>query len=588
MYQSNHLYKLLFENCLEGMFMALPSGEILDANPAMFDLLGYTRAELLRGSRNTVVDVEDMNLPIDLEQRASNGSFKGELTYVRKDGTRIPCEVFSSMCKDEDGRVFTCIIARDISERKRIEAELSSAHDRFKRCFDNILDCFAILQAKRNDQGEIVDLIYQYVNDVVCLKDGLTKEQLLGNGMLELFHDKEHLDLFGKYCQVVETGNTLNFESLSCDYEGCIRGAYDIRAIKLDDGIATSWCNITEKKRLHAEILKQARTTKDILNSIRDGFFSMDNEWRITYVNQVAEQVVFGNKKEILGNVLWDIIPNGQSYKDQCFKAKRENVGVLFEVISTNTETVVEVTAYPSPEGLSVLFRDVTERNRLEKELAKLDRFNLIGEMAASIGHEVRNPMTTVRGYLQMFQRQERFANYQEQIQTMIDELDRANSIITEFLSLAKDKRIVLKPTYLNAVVRKLLPLLQVEAISEGKEIVTGFCNVPKITVDEDEIRQCILNLTRNALDVVGAGGQVTLSTDWDGDNTVCLSVHDNGTGIPTDVLKNLGKPFVTTKDNGTGLGIPVCYRIAERHGAKIDVKTSPQGTTFTIGFKIN
>jgi len=95
------------------------------------------------------------------------------------------------------------------------------------------------------------------------------------------------------------------------------------------------------------------------------------------------------------------------------------------------------------------------------------------------------------------------------------------------------------------------------------------------------------LNLTRNALDAVGTGGIVTICTEWDRQNTVCLSISDNGTGISPDVLKTIGKPFVTTKENGTGLGLPVCYRVADRHGAKINVETSPQGTTFTFEFKV-
>jgi len=163
--------------------------------------------------------------------------------------------------------------------------------------------------------------------------------------------------------------------------------------------------------------------------------------------------------------------------------------------------------------------------------------------------------------------------------------LDRANSIISEFLSLAKDKKITLKPTYLNATLRQILPLLQATAIHEDKEITTEFTDVPKILVDENEIRQCVLNLIRNALDAVPPGGVVTLLTDWDGRDTVSLSVKDTGTGIPPSVLKTLGKPFVTTKATGTGLGLPICYRIAERHNASIEVDTGSTGTTISINF---
>lgn len=256
--------------------------------------------------------------------------------------------------------------------------------------------------------------------------------------------------------------------------------------------------------------------------------------------------------------------------------------------------------------GSVSVVRDITERIQIENELRqhqdnleklvrerteevqRLDRLNLVGEMAASIGHEVRNPLTTVRGYLQMFQRKDKMAEYNEQLGTMIEELDRANSILSEFLSLAKDKRIEVKPTYLNATIRHLLPLLQAAAIRDDKEITTEFTDVPKILVDENEIRQCVLNLTRNALDAVPPGGVVTLSTNWDKrQKTVSISVKDTGTGIPPSVLKTIGKPFVTTKATGTGLGLPICYRIAERHNATVKVDTGSTGTTISIKFPI-
>jgi len=256
--------------------------------------------------------------------------------------------------------------------------------------------------------------------------------------------------------------------------------------------------------------------------------------------------------------------------------------------------------------GAVAIARDITERKQMEndliqhrdnleklvkertEEVLRLDRLNLVGEMSAAIGHEVRNPLTTVRGYLQLFYKKEKYVEHREQFETMIEELDRANSIISEFLSLAKDKKIALKPTYLNATIRQVLPLLQAAAIREDKEIATVFTDVPKIIVDENEIRQIVLNLTRNALDAIQPGGVVTISTILDKRRkTVSLSVKDTGTGIPPSVLETLGKPFVTTKATGTGLGLPICYRIAERHNAKILVDTGLTGTTISIIFPL-
>ena len=226
------------------------------------------------------------------------------------------------------------------------------------------------------------------------------------------------------------------------------------------------------------------------------------------------------------------------------------------------------------------------QRLVLNTELLRLDRLNTIGEMAAGIGHEVRNPMTTVRGYLQMFQRKGDFTKYHEHLQTMIEELDRANSIITEFLSLAKDRTIEMTQGNLNETVNTLFPLLQADAFRRGHNIEIATTAIPTIQFDQKEIRQLILNLTRNGLEAMKAGGKLTIRT-YREEGRVILAVSDTGPGIPPEIKAKLGTPFFTTKESGTGLGLPVCYRIAQRHNAIIDINTSSQGTTFYVKFPV-
>jgi PAS domain S-box-containing protein len=231
------------------------------------------------------------------------------------------------------------------------------------------------------------------------------------------------------------------------------------------------------------------------------------------------------------------------------------------------------------------VFTDLSERKRFEAELLQLDRLNLIGEMAAGIGHEIRNPLTTVRGYLQMFRRKDKYAEHGEQFATMIEELDRANAIISEYLSLAKNKKVELKPGNLNRVVDVLFPLLQADAFRLGHTVDLATGDIPEVRFDEREIRQLLLNLVRNGLEAMSPGGKLTIRTCRCGEETV-LAVQDTGTGMPAEILDRLGTPFLTTKEKGTGLGLAVCCRIAERHGAKIRVKTSPHGTTFSVKFR--
>ena len=230
---------------------------------------------------------------------------------------------------------------------------------------------------------------------------------------------------------------------------------------------------------------------------------------------------------------------------------------------------------------------DITEKKHLDAELARLDALNLVGEMAASIGHEVRNPMTTVRGYLQMFQRKSEFSPHSERLVTMIEEIDRANAIITEFLSLAKNKSRNLAQGNLNTVVQTLFRLMQADALRMGHQLEIITSAIPDTVFDESEIRQLILNLFRNAMEAMDLLGVARIGTYYDyTDDAVVLEVSDTGKGIPPEIRDKLGTPFVTTKENGTGLGLAVCYRVAQRHGATIGIGSSPAGTTFSIRFQ--
>ena len=219
------------------------------------------------------------------------------------------------------------------------------------------------------------------------------------------------------------------------------------------------------------------------------------------------------------------------------------------------------------------------------EKMTRLDRLNIIGEMAAGIAHEVRNPMTTVRGLLQFMGSKREFSNHEEKFNLMIDEIDRANSIITEFLSLAKNKAMDFTESNLNDIIRDLHPLLMADALRNNCELKASLGNIPTVFLDKNSIRQLILNMMRNGLDAMPTGGLIHISTEWNGEK-VLLSIKDHGIGIALEDREKLGTPFFTTKDNGTGLGLAVCHRIVQRHGAILSVNSElGKGTVFTVAF---
>ena len=232
-----------------------------------------------------------------------------------------------------------------------------------------------------------------------------------------------------------------------------------------------------------------------------------------------------------------------------------------------------------------LLTKEISERKRTEKEMVRLDRLNIIGEMAASISHEVRNPMTTVKGFLQLLQNKQESKD-KEYFDLMIEELDRANSILSEFLSISKNKPTMYEWSSINDVVTSTLPLLQADAQTNDKLLTIELNNVPDLQLDIQEIRQLILNLVRNGFEAMSSGGQLRIRT-FSTNSEVALVISDEGNGIEPCILEKLGTPFFTTKEQGAGLGLAVCYGIVSRHNGRISVETSPAGSTFYVYFII-
>jgi len=229
---------------------------------------------------------------------------------------------------------------------------------------------------------------------------------------------------------------------------------------------------------------------------------------------------------------------------------------------------------------------DITEQKRMQNELARLDRLNLVGQMAASLGHEIRNPMTTVRGFLQLLQDSDNNSDNNEYYNLMIEELDQGNKIITEFLALASDKKVDLLLVNLNSVLEQIYPLLRAEALLQEKWVNYILEDVPDLLLDDKEIRQLIINLANNGLEAMAPGGCLEISTRM-ANNQVILSVTDQGGGIAPELADRIGTPFLTTKENGVGLGLAICYSIAQRHGANIDFESQKSGTTFRVNFRL-
>ncbi|WP_166238476.1 two-component system sensor histidine kinase NtrB [Paenibacillus turpanensis] len=236
--------------------------------------------------------------------------------------------------------------------------------------------------------------------------------------------------------------------------------------------------------------------------------------------------------------------------------------------------------------GAVALAEDVTEVHQLRKELGQLERLRLVGQMAASITHEIRNPMAVIRGFMQLM-KHKAGEELQEYCSIVISEVDRSNTIINDFLALAQDRIVTKEMHNLSDVVKDIYPLLAADANMRGIELELRLAEeLPLLMLDDREMKQLLLNLVRNAMDAIESTGQkgiVTVTTSVE-ENAVVMRVSDTGCGMTEKQQQSLFHPFYSTKKDGTGLGLAVCLSIVERHSGKITVQSEEgKGTTFAV-----
>ncbi|NLI91585.1 MAG: PAS domain-containing protein [Peptococcaceae bacterium] len=341
-------------------------------------------------------------------------------------------------------------------------------------------------------------------------------------------------------------------------------------------------------QRLNVELEESNDKLVTIMEGISDGFLSLDKNWCFTFINEEAKRMTGKEEIDLLGKDLWEELPeifNSETMVN-LRQAMNENQSMHWETSSASGGRYFEIHAYPFVQGLSVFIRDITEFKKQKGELLRLERLNLIGQMAAGISHEVRNPMTTVRGFLQMLESRSDSEQNKEYMEIMISEIDRANGIITDFLSLAKANAECTKHENINGIIHRIFPMIQADAFHSSKDIDLNLGDIPELEVNESEIRQLILNLVRNGLEETPENGKVSISTYLE-ENYAILAIEDQGGGIPQEVQDKMGTPFITTKETGTGLGLAISIGIAQRHKAKFEFKTGSDGTVFYIKFPL-
>lgn len=472
-------------------------------------------------------------------------------------------------------------VGRDITEQKQTEETLKSERHRLFSLLER-LPAFVLLIAP--------DYSINFANINYRKRFGEVKGRLC----YEVFNNLSQPCRDCPTQAVYQTGTPVEFEWISPGGDAYQIFDYPFHDIDGTLLVLELMVDITERKHMEEKLrLSEEKFFKAFNASPSLMIILALNNLRCHDVNENCQGFTGYKREEIIGRSVRDLDIFGLESIDEVLKKMREqgkcsNHELTFRKKSGELRSgllSLEIFCLEDEQFLLCVLNDITDIKKMEKEMARLDQLNIVGEMAAIIAHEIRNPLTTVKGFLQLLNGKDIYAQDRMYLELMIDELERTNLIITEFLSLAKNKAVELKKTSLNSILKSIIPLIEAEALKHNKKIYLNLGDIPDLLLDKKEIHQVVHNLTRNGLEAMPPGSSLFLSTYQEGDEVI-LAVQDQGEGIEPDVLEKLGTPFFTTKESGTGLGLAVCYSIATRHNAEIEIQTGAGGTTFYVKFK--
>ncbi|MCU6599004.1 ATP-binding protein [Peribacillus frigoritolerans] len=220
-----------------------------------------------------------------------------------------------------------------------------------------------------------------------------------------------------------------------------------------------------------------------------------------------------------------------------------------------------------SIEHIVMISRDISERKKSEEILLQSEKLSIVGELAAGVAHEIRNPLTTIKGFVQISREEKKFDFHD----LLLSELERIETITTELLSLGKPQAIQLNRMNLRELIENTLELLTPQFNMNDIHFTLSVEESPIfITCEKNQLKQVFLNVLKNAIEAMNKGGEIHINLKKASDGACIISFQDQGRGIPEELLPRLGEPFYTLKEKGTGLGLMICHKIIKQHDGSI------------------
>ncbi|RXI96714.1 PAS domain-containing sensor histidine kinase [Anaerobacillus alkaliphilus] len=448
-----------------------------------------------------------------------------------------------------------------------------------------------------------------YVNDKFCTISKYEREELLGQDHRILnsgYHPKQ---FFVDMYRTIRSGVVWTGEIRNKAKDGSYYWVHTTIVPFLDDQgkpyqYISIRIDITDRKATEENLkntLKALASSNKELADIKHALDASsilaitDEKGIITYVNDTFCEISKYNRDELIGQD--HRLLNSSHHPKTFFKEMWKKIGAgqiwkgeIKNLTKEGKEYWVDTTIVPflnekgKPYQYVAIRKDITDRKKVEEMILRSEKLALIGELAAGVAHEIRNPLTSLRGYTEFLKDETSEEEKQQYFDILLDEIERIDFIVSEFMLLAKPKVLKFNSKNINAVLTQTITFLKTEAKFKKVSIHTDL-ELDELIVqcDENQLKQVFLNLIKNAIEAMPNGGELTIRSKRK-DNYVVIEFQDQGVGIPKEKLEKLGEPFFSTKESGNGLGLMVCFKIVADHKGTVKVESEVNvGTKFII-----
>ncbi|MGY0693886.1 PAS domain S-box protein [Virgibacillus sp. FSP13] len=346
--------------------------------------------------------------------------------------------------------------------------------------------------------------------------------------------------------------------------------------------------DITDLKHAEKKLLDGEKRYKQIIDETPDAVLILRNQ-KCLFINEAGVQLIGAkHKDEVIGENVFNFIDQETKNKLIDKQVFTKAVGPLegkvirYDGKKVDIELKTIPTLYQEKQAVHAIIEDITERKRTQELMINTEKLTVAGQLAAGIAHEIKNPLTAIKGFLQIIEND--LPDKKTYFNVISQEMNRIETILSELLILAKPQTVKFEQKNIAVILNhvmtlsKALPDLNNIVITENIE-----SDLPAIFCDENQLKQVFINFVKNSVEAMTNGGEILIEAKRKNNKTIIVRIIDQGHGIPEHLLNRVGEPFLTTKDKGTGLGLMISRQIINSHNGELHFNSSKEGTTVEV-----